>query len=178
MKLLKTWIFSRRPYMQRHYRPRPRVFIAVLRGNCPTIARAYKIFGMQRRSAIMTNGSATTGARDPERHTIAPQLTQRISPVSFQLPGSESVVDQSTSHYCLCSNCNLRPVAEVTNCFVDWCHKCDASLWATRPSASSESDDLIDPQLARRNSPVSFQLSGSGSVDQSSNISVCRQQQQ
>ena len=173
---------------------------------------------MQRRSAIMTNGSATTGAHDPQRQTIAPQLTQRIRPVSFQLPGSESVVDQSTSHYCLCSNCNLRTVAEVTNCFVDWCHECDASLWATRPSASShhclcsncnlrpvaeatncfvdwchecdaslwatrpsvssERDDLIDPQLARRNSPVSFQLSGSERVDQSSSSSVCRQQQQ
>ena len=57
-----------------------------------------------------------------------PQLILRSRPVSSQLP-------VYAENHCLCSNCKLRPVAEVTNCFVDWCHVCDASLWATRPSA-------------------------------------------
>ena len=34
----------------------------------------------------------------------------------------------------LCSNCNIMPVAAVTNCFEDRCHECDTSLWVSRPS--------------------------------------------
>ena len=34
----------------------------------------------------------------------------------------------------LCSNCNIRPIAEATNCFEDWCHECDTSLWVSRQS--------------------------------------------
>jgi hypothetical protein len=34
----------------------------------------------------------------------------------------------------LCSNCKIRPIAEATNCFEDWCHECDTSLWVSRQS--------------------------------------------
>lgn len=39
----------------------------------------------------------------------------------------------------LCSNCKSRPVAAFTNCFADWCHQCDVSLWATRSSVECDS---------------------------------------
>ena len=31
-----------------------------------------------------------------------------------------------------CANCKVRPVSVITNCFPDWCLRCDSTLWATR----------------------------------------------
>jgi len=59
-----------------------------------------------------------------------------------------------------CSNCKCRPVAEVTNCFADWCYECDSTLWATRhddseisPSISEFCDHDVDVGSGRSLSP-------------------------
>ena len=74
------------------------------------------------------NGLASTLEKKTRRKAQSDSKPRAKSGFSKPAPMS-----QSTPHHCLCSNCNLRPVAPVTNCFVDWCHECDASLWATRP---------------------------------------------
>jgi hypothetical protein len=105
---------------------------------------------MQRRSerlaAILNkNSSINTSAANVSKEQNPPP--QRRSSVSSQLHPALEFTATTTLHHLLCSNCKELPVAAVTNCFSDWCQKCDAGVWATRPltppvavAPSSESD--------------------------------------
>jgi hypothetical protein len=64
---------------------------------------------------------------------------QIIRPVSSPLRSAPECNVMSALSGALCSNCKRRPVAAVTNCFADWCHQCDVSLWATRSSVECDS---------------------------------------
>lgn len=52
---------------------------------------------------------------------------------SFELACHVASAARSKQIDIFCSNCRERPVAAHTRCCSDWCHRCDFSLWCTRP---------------------------------------------
>lgn len=42
----------------------------------------------------------------------------------------------------ICDNCYLHPVTKNPKCFATWCHRCDSSLWSTRPQRMILNTDI------------------------------------